>query len=76
MRTAKKIGFVAFIISEIIICLFALITIYKVSKDKAGIKDMDTILYAQAGVLTVVWGAQGLVNFAKNKNGVKHETDI
>lgn len=67
MKTAKKIGFAAFVISEIIIIVFAGMTLYKVAKDKAKISDMDIILLSQAGVLTAVWTNQGIVNFAKNK---------
>jgi hypothetical protein len=71
LRTAKKIGLTAFVISEVIIIFFAVMTLYKVSKDTAKISDMDTILYAQAAILTVTWGSQAGVNMMKNKNGVK-----
>ena len=67
MTTAKKIGFIAFMIVEIIICISAIIVFYKVGKDTAKVDNLAMIIYAQTGVLAIVWGGQAAVNYAKNR---------
>jgi hypothetical protein len=67
MTTAKKIGLIAFILVEIIICISAIIVFYKVGKDTAKVDDLAMIIYAQTGVLGIVWGGQAAVNYAKNR---------
>jgi hypothetical protein len=68
MRTSKKIGLVAFIISEVIIIISALFIFVQLSRESAGIDDLAMIIYAQTGILGIVWGSQGIVNYAKNRN--------
>jgi len=75
MKTAKKIGLAAYIMSEIILSVLLIIGCIQVMRDKAEFKDLIPIAVAQAGVLTVTWGSQAGVNMMKNKNGVKNETD-
>jgi hypothetical protein len=67
MKPYKKIGITVLTISEIIICTFAIMTLYKVGVNKATISDMDIILLAQSGIVGVVWGSVSVVNHAKNK---------
>jgi hypothetical protein len=71
MNTAKKIGFAAFIITEIIFGIIMIIGCIQILRDKAKFEDLITIAISQTGVLTVVWGAQGLVNYGKTKTITK-----
>jgi len=75
MKPYKKIGITVLTISEIIICTFAIMTLYKVGVNKATISDMDIILLAQSGIVGVVWGSVSAVNHAKNKYQVKKEDE-
>jgi hypothetical protein len=75
MKPYKKIGITVLTISEIIICTFAIMTLYKVGVNKATISDMDIILLAQSGIVGVVWGSVRVVNHAKNKYQVKKEDE-
>jgi hypothetical protein len=68
LTTAKKIGLAAFIIAEMIICISAIIIFYHVIKGGSKVDDLATIIYAQTGILGIVWGSQSVVNYAKNKS--------
>jgi hypothetical protein len=79
MKLSRKLGLITLIITEVIILIAFTIVVFKIIKSDGQLSDLLSIIYAQTGVLGMVWIPQGAVNYAKNRqpkqifNGFKHE---
>lgn len=64
LSPVKKIGLVAFILTELLIFTVVLLSLLSV---KDVTIDYTMVIGYQVGVFTIVWGAKAVSNFAKKK---------
>jgi hypothetical protein len=69
MTVGKKIGFYAFVISEITVIQILIIILFDVfvSKSKLDSNIINAVLLFQGSIFTVVWGAKATSNFTKKE---------